>query len=258
MFHLFCFLKRREIVSRTVWTAQAWIISSALLWGCCWSCQHDLLCKKTNRSLVAWNAKLAMDRLRWRPLCVVCSMIGLQGKFWKKLCWFIHVWMKHRVKLVPWEVLKAVVSTNSSAMALKFTLRDFDLKNIFMVLFQMLNLFVAVIMDNFEYLTRDESILGPHHLDEFVRVWSEFDPGARWVQTTWLGGWLPRSPANQMPSISDSKVSSQSNAASLDQKRWRRFAPQFSTDCWIFLLEGAVGASTQPIRNRRLKAPVRN
>lgn len=64
-------------------------------------------------------------------------------------------------------------------MALKFTLRDFDLKNIFMVLFQMLNLFVAVIMDNFEYLTRDESILGPHHLDEFVRVWSEFDPGAR-------------------------------------------------------------------------------
>lgn len=64
-------------------------------------------------------------------------------------------------------------------MALKFTLPDFDLKNIFMVLFQMLNLFVAVIMDNFEYLTRDESILGPHHLDEFVRVWSEFDPGAR-------------------------------------------------------------------------------
>jgi len=45
-------------------------------------------------------------------------------------------------------------------------------------LFQMLNLFVAVIMDNFEYLTRDESILGPHHLDEFVRVWSEYDPGA--------------------------------------------------------------------------------
>ena len=75
--------------------------------------------------------------------------------------------------------MKAGVSTSSSAMALKFTLRDFDLKNIFMVLFQMLNLFVAVIMDNFEYLTRDESILGPHHLDEFVRVWSEFDPGAR-------------------------------------------------------------------------------
>lgn len=42
----------------------------------------------------------------------------------------------------------------------------------------MLNLFVAVIMDNFDYLTRDSSILGPHHLDEFVRVWSDYDPGA--------------------------------------------------------------------------------
>lgn len=42
----------------------------------------------------------------------------------------------------------------------------------------MLNLFVAVIMDNFEYLTRDASILGPHHLDEFIRVWAEYDPAA--------------------------------------------------------------------------------
>ena len=31
--------------------------------------------------------------------------------------------------------------------------------------FLILNLFVAVIMDNFDYLTRDWSILGPHHLD---------------------------------------------------------------------------------------------
>ena len=44
--------------------------------------------------------------------------------------------------------------------------------------FQMLNLFVAVIMDNFDYLTRDSSILGPHHLDEYVRVWAEYDPAA--------------------------------------------------------------------------------
>lgn len=42
----------------------------------------------------------------------------------------------------------------------------------------MLNLFVAVIMDNFEYLTRDSSILGAHHLDEFIRVWAEYDPNA--------------------------------------------------------------------------------
>merc|ERR1719154_1022467 len=41
--------------------------------------------------------------------------------------------------------------------------------------FLILNLFVAVIMDNFDYLTRDWSILGPHHLDEFVRLWSEYD-----------------------------------------------------------------------------------
>ncbi|XP_066568568.1 calcium channel, voltage-dependent, N type, alpha 1B subunit, a [Amia ocellicauda] len=49
---------------------------------------------------------------------------------------------------------------------------------IFFCSFLMLNLFVAVIMDNFEYLTRDSSILGPHHLDEFIRVWAEYDPAA--------------------------------------------------------------------------------
>ena len=36
-------------------------------------------------------------------------------------------------------------------------------------------------MDNFDYLTRDWSILGPHHLDEFVRLWSEYDPEAKYV-----------------------------------------------------------------------------
>ena len=45
---------------------------------------------------------------------------------------------------------------------------------------QIINLFVAVIMDNFDYLTRDWSILGPHHLDEFVRLWSEYDPEAKY------------------------------------------------------------------------------
>ncbi|CAG0883528.1 unnamed protein product [Cyprideis torosa] len=47
---------------------------------------------------------------------------------------------------------------------------------IFFCSFLMLNLFVAVIMDNFDYLTRDTSILGAHHLDEFIRVWAEYDP----------------------------------------------------------------------------------
>lgn len=41
-------------------------------------------------------------------------------------------------------------------------------------------------MDNFNFLTRDWSLLGPHHLDEFVRLWSDFDPYAR--------GSLPSSP----------------------------------------------------------------
>jgi len=36
-------------------------------------------------------------------------------------------------------------------------------------------------MDNFDYLTRDWSILGPHHLDEFIRQWSEYDPDATYV-----------------------------------------------------------------------------
>ncbi|XP_031338416.1 voltage-dependent calcium channel type A subunit alpha-1 isoform X28 [Photinus pyralis] len=49
---------------------------------------------------------------------------------------------------------------------------------IFFCSFLMLNLFVAVIMDNFDYLTRDPSILGAHHLDEFVRIWAEYDPNA--------------------------------------------------------------------------------
>ncbi|KAI0983921.1 hypothetical protein GJ496_006977 [Pomphorhynchus laevis] len=52
---------------------------------------------------------------------------------------------------------------------------------VFLSSFLMLNLFVAVIMDNFDYLTRDFSILGAHHLDEFLRAWSEYDPKATYV-----------------------------------------------------------------------------
>jgi voltage-dependent calcium channel L type alpha-1D len=48
-----------------------------------------------------------------------------------------------------------------------------------MTSFLILNLFVAVIMDNFDYLTRDWSILGAHHLDEFVNLWSEYDPDGK-------------------------------------------------------------------------------
>ena len=30
---------------------------------------------------------------------------------------------------------------------------------------------------SFDYLTRDSSILGSHHLSEFVSTWCEYDPG---------------------------------------------------------------------------------
>lgn len=59
----------------------------------------------------------------------------------------------------------------------QFTVKQ--LMNCCVFLFQIINLFVAVIMDNFDYLTRDWSILGPHHLDEFKRIWSEYDPEAK-------------------------------------------------------------------------------
>lgn len=48
-----------------------------------------------------------------------------------------------------------------------------------LIFLQIINLFVAVIMDNFDYLTRDWSILGPHHLDEFKAIWAEYDPEAK-------------------------------------------------------------------------------
>ena len=47
---------------------------------------------------------------------------------------------------------------------------------IFNCCFLMLNLFIAVIMDNFIFLFQDESLLGPHQLDEFLWAWSEYDP----------------------------------------------------------------------------------
>jgi len=47
---------------------------------------------------------------------------------------------------------------------------------VFLCSFIMLNIVVAVIMDSFDYLTRDSSILGSHHLSEFINVWCDYDP----------------------------------------------------------------------------------
>eukprot|EP00055_Hartaetosiga_balthica_P010685 m.46411 g.46411 ORF g.46411 m.46411 type:complete len:1783 (-) comp7266_c0_seq1:384-5732(-) len=44
--------------------------------------------------------------------------------------------------------------------------------------FLILNLFVAVIIDNFEYLTQDASLLGEHNLPRFVELWSQYDPNS--------------------------------------------------------------------------------
>ena len=50
---------------------------------------------------------------------------------------------------------------------------------VFLTSFLLLNLFVAVVIDNFAYLSRDESVLGTHHLDDFRQAWAEFDPRGR-------------------------------------------------------------------------------
>ncbi|XP_035580560.1 voltage-dependent N-type calcium channel subunit alpha-1B-like, partial [Zalophus californianus] len=70
---------------------------------------------------------------------------------------------------------------------------------IFLCSFLMLNPFVAVIMDNFEYLTRDSSILGPHPLDELIRVWAEYDLAA-WLGPDSLTS-LERNPSASPPAI---------------------------------------------------------
>merc|ERR1712054_502652 len=53
--------------------------------------------------------------------------------------------------------------------------------------FLVLNLFVAVICDNFDYLIEDDSTLGEHRLEEFVTSWSKFDRDATgWIHHTQL------------------------------------------------------------------------
>nr|XP_047135692.1 voltage-dependent L-type calcium channel subunit alpha-1D isoform X2 [Hydra vulgaris] len=56
--------------------------------------------------------------------------------------------------------------------------RIYFISYMFLSRFFLLNLFVAVIMDNFEYLTRDNSIMCLRDLKDFVSCWSQFDPQA--------------------------------------------------------------------------------
>jgi len=44
---------------------------------------------------------------------------------------------------------------------------------------QILSLFVAIIIDNFDYVIRDKSILGAYDLKQFVTQWFKIDKEAR-------------------------------------------------------------------------------
>ncbi|KAM7416839.1 hypothetical protein PAMA_018759 [Pampus argenteus] len=95
---------------------------------------------------------------------------------------------------------------------------------IFLCSFLMLNLFVAVIMDNFEYLTRDSSILGPHHLDEFIRVWAEYDPAAWYVQAV---HWAPE---NSIQSKVEGLDTLTLHLSSLFETKWPYQVPRYVSD----------------------------
>ena len=86
----------------------------------------------------------------------------------------------------------SITSTNSPFAALNQTImcgNDFAYAyfTIFVLLAMclFLNLFIAVIMDHFEYLTRNESILGSHHLEDCVtaayimNLFAERNPGKK-------------------------------------------------------------------------------
>ena len=46
---------------------------------------------------------------------------------------------------------------------------------------QVLKMLLILLVLSFDYLTRDSSILGSHHLSEFVTTWCEYDPGGEYV-----------------------------------------------------------------------------
>ncbi|KAI1711751.1 ion transport protein [Ditylenchus destructor] len=45
--------------------------------------------------------------------------------------------------------------------------------------FLVINNFISIVIDNLDNVTRDSSILGPFHLEEFLRLWSLYDPDAK-------------------------------------------------------------------------------
>lgn len=89
---------------------------------------------------------------------------------------FLFISGESKIHLLVKFYYSAAIATVSSIY--RGSKKDAFLKKCRFFILQMLNLFVAVIMDNFDYLTRDSSILGAHHLDEFVRAWGDYDLNA--------------------------------------------------------------------------------
>lgn len=110
--------------------------------------------------------------------------VGPRGGLRLRIC-LLLLCLLHVLQLLPGERQEAEVDGSPWATTAipqsRFSVPNWSITSLFSSCLspvQMLNLFVAVIMDNFEYLTRDSSILGPHHLDEFVRIWGEYDRAA--------------------------------------------------------------------------------
>ncbi|XP_023318725.1 muscle calcium channel subunit alpha-1 isoform X2 [Trichogramma pretiosum] len=108
------------------------------------------------------------------PQSVLVLFRSATGEAWQEIMMACSYSEKVRCVVVPGESPDEVADSCGSDLAFPYFISFYVLCS-----FLIINLFVAVIMDNFDYLTRDWSILGPHHLDEFVRLWSEYDPDAK-------------------------------------------------------------------------------
>ena len=126
-----------------------------------------------------------------------CSFARQRGRAGKRSCLPVrpHRSLLHRHKPISFSTQAAVCDPNSDEVDAAGCGSNFSYlffpSFILICSFLVLNLFVAVIMDNFDYLIQDRSILGPHHLvsvispkwkipnnqqGDFVRAWGQFDP----------------------------------------------------------------------------------
>lgn len=86
-----------------------------------------------------------------------------------------------------WHAVMATCYEEKGWLALPFFVTFVILCN-----FLMINLFIAVIMDNFQYLTQDVSTLNVHHLKRFSQTWSELDPAGTHSRQPLISSQLPQ------------------------------------------------------------------